>query len=274
MRCFIIQPFSSAYNRRYEDTYKPAIIAAGFEPYRVDHDPAVTIPINSIESEIQNSDICFADISEDNPNVWYELGYAYALKKEVVLICKSARVNYPFDIAHKLVIRYDIESVSDFNSLAKDLTTRLEARKSIIFASKRQLAISNPINHESPLEPYEISLLVTMFVAMDFINGHVSMGSLEHDYKQLGYEKSHYALAKHVLISGDYVTISNYTDSWRGEDYTGISFTEKGIHWININKDKVLLNHNIVAKLKVDRGMMIIFHFNMPPPAWRSFRLR
>lgn len=32
--CFVIQPFDSAkYDKRYDDIYRPAIEAAGFEPY-------------------------------------------------------------------------------------------------------------------------------------------------------------------------------------------------------------------------------------------------
>jgi hypothetical protein len=44
--CFVIQPFDRGkFDRRYKDTFKPAIEAAGFEPYRVDEDPSVSIPI-------------------------------------------------------------------------------------------------------------------------------------------------------------------------------------------------------------------------------------
>ena len=51
--CFVIQPFDSGpYDKRFEQTFKPAITAAGLEPYRVDQDPRVVVPIDSIESGI------------------------------------------------------------------------------------------------------------------------------------------------------------------------------------------------------------------------------
>jgi hypothetical protein len=83
--CFVIQPFDrDRFDGRYKDTFKPAIEAAGFEPYRVDEDPTVSIPIEHIEKGIREAAVCFAEISLDNPNVWFELGYAIALVKPLV----------------------------------------------------------------------------------------------------------------------------------------------------------------------------------------------
>lgn len=44
-RCFVIQPFDRGFSKRYDDVYEPAIRAAGLEPYRVDRDPSVVIPL-------------------------------------------------------------------------------------------------------------------------------------------------------------------------------------------------------------------------------------
>jgi hypothetical protein len=62
--------------------FKPAIEEAGLEPYRVDRDPSVSIPINDIEKGIRDAAVCFADITLDNPNVWFELGYALASERK------------------------------------------------------------------------------------------------------------------------------------------------------------------------------------------------
>ena len=65
--CFVIQPFDPEHNKRYEEVYKPALKQAGLEPYRVDQDPTVEVPIESIEKGIRDSAICLADITEDIP---------------------------------------------------------------------------------------------------------------------------------------------------------------------------------------------------------------
>jgi hypothetical protein len=81
--CFVIQPFDGGrFDKRFSDVFKPAIEEAGLEPYRVDRDPSVSIPINDIEKGIRDAAVCFADITLDNPNVWFELGYALASERK------------------------------------------------------------------------------------------------------------------------------------------------------------------------------------------------
>ena len=81
-RCFVMQPFDGGkFDKRFDDVLAPAITAADLEPYRVDRDPGVTIPIEDIQSGIESSRACLADITADNPNVWFELGYAIASRR-------------------------------------------------------------------------------------------------------------------------------------------------------------------------------------------------
>ena len=127
--CFVIQPFDNAtYDKRYKDVFEPAISAAGLEAYRVDRDPSVSIPIEDIESGIRRAAVCFAEISTDNPNVWFELGFAIASGKEVVMVCSEERAGkFPFDVQHRSVIKYGTESTSDFEDSAERLQSRLVA---------------------------------------------------------------------------------------------------------------------------------------------------
>ena len=89
--CFVIQPFSSKFDKRFRDVYKPALEKAGLDPYRVDQDPSTEGVMDSIEQEIRAATICLADITTDNPNVWYELGYAFAAGRSVVMVCSGER---------------------------------------------------------------------------------------------------------------------------------------------------------------------------------------
>ena len=129
-KCFVIQPFDDENDRRYDEVYKPALEAAGVEPYRVDRDPSVTVPIEAIEAQIRESDICLADITTDNPNVWYELGFAFAVGRPVVMTCEAeARVEkLPFDIQHRAVIKYSTASPSGFKQLHAEVVKRVAAR--------------------------------------------------------------------------------------------------------------------------------------------------
>jgi len=128
--CFVIQPFDRGkFDKRFFDIYKPAIEAAGLSAYRVDEDPAVSVPIESIEKGIRDAAICLADITTDNPNVWYELGYAFSAARPVVMVCSNERTTkYPFDIQHRSIIPYCPESSSDFDELRTRLTAVLNAQ--------------------------------------------------------------------------------------------------------------------------------------------------
>lgn len=62
-------------------------MAAGLDDYRVDTENLVQVPIDTIGEKIQEATVCVADITLNNPNVWYEVGYAYASNKTVILVC-------------------------------------------------------------------------------------------------------------------------------------------------------------------------------------------
>jgi nucleoside 2-deoxyribosyltransferase len=117
--CFVIQPFDSGkFDKRFKETFAPAIRAATFEPYKVDEDARVDVLITSIEEGIRSAAVCLADITTDNPNVWFELGFAFAANRPVVMVCSYERTGkYPFDIQHRAVIQYKTEAQSDFKIL-------------------------------------------------------------------------------------------------------------------------------------------------------------
>ena len=126
--CFMIQPFDGGkFDKRFDAVLKPAVVAAGLEPYRVDRDPGASIPIDQIEAGIRQAAVCVADITSDNPNVWFELGYAIAVGKDICLICHEDRTKYPFDVQHRNIIRYTAEAPQDFVALTEKITARLQA---------------------------------------------------------------------------------------------------------------------------------------------------
>ncbi|MCL4428066.1 MAG: hypothetical protein M1276_03625, partial [Deltaproteobacteria bacterium] len=126
--CFVIQPFDNggSFDKRFNETLKPAIVETGLKAYRVDEDPKVSIIIESIEENIDNSEVVLADISEDNPNVWFELGLAIKSKKDVILICSANRGDkFPVDVQHRKIIKYNTQSQSDFDKLKTEIKDRI-----------------------------------------------------------------------------------------------------------------------------------------------------
>ena len=55
---------------------------------------------------IASSSLVIADITDLNPNVMFEVGYAIGRGKQAVLICKDDVPQLPFDISHRRVFTY------------------------------------------------------------------------------------------------------------------------------------------------------------------------
>lgn len=127
---FVIQPFDNGgpYDKRYAEVICPALEELGLKPYRVDRDPSARVLIDTIKDGISQAKIVICEITEDNPNVWFELGFAIALEKECFMLCSSERSKLPFDVQHELVIYYKRDSPSDFKNIDGQLKERIMAR--------------------------------------------------------------------------------------------------------------------------------------------------
>ena len=63
--------------------------------------------LQDIIQDISNASIIIADVTMDNPNVFYELGFAHALKKPTILLADiEKREKLPFDISGYRTIFY------------------------------------------------------------------------------------------------------------------------------------------------------------------------
>jgi hypothetical protein len=92
----------------YEKVYKPAIEKAGLTPVRADTEIFGAGKImDQVWSGITAAKVLVAELTTRNPNVFYELGLAHALKKPVVLV-SSNEADVPFDLKHIRVIYYDM----------------------------------------------------------------------------------------------------------------------------------------------------------------------
>lgn len=106
--CFVMQPFAPPLGDYYDKVYKPAIEKAGLKPVRADTDIFGTGKImDQVWEGINSAKVLVAELTNRNPNVFYELGLAHALRKPVVLV-SSCEEDVPFDLQHIRVIYYDM----------------------------------------------------------------------------------------------------------------------------------------------------------------------
>lgn len=106
--CFVMQPFAAPLGEYYEKIYRPAIEKAGLVPIRADADIFATGKVmDQIWRGINAAKVLVAELTTKNPNVYYELGLAHAMRKPVVLV-SAKEEDVPFDLQHIRVIYYDM----------------------------------------------------------------------------------------------------------------------------------------------------------------------
>ena len=106
--CFVMMSFAAPLGNYYEKVYKPAIEKAGLKAIRADAEIFGAGKImDQVWSGINAAKVLVAELTTRNPNVFYELGLAHALKRPVVLV-SSNEGDVPFDLKHIRVIYYDV----------------------------------------------------------------------------------------------------------------------------------------------------------------------
>lgn len=160
--CFVAQPFDKdKFDDRYSEIIESVVSSCGLDCYRVDRDSSADIPVISMEERIANASIVIAEITEDNPNVWYELGFASALNKPIIMVCSDEREPpYPFDIQHKQILTYRTKSPKDYEQYKQNLRTAIRSR----YRSAEDTQVSNTLTDDE--------MLVLRFIARDQKNVH------------------------------------------------------------------------------------------------------
>lgn len=112
--CFVISPIGTEGTPTYEE-YKdlfdliivPALEVFDIQVSRGDHFINDEKIDDTVIKSIQNADICICDISESNPNVYYELGRRDETGKPILLLKKKGTPQSPVDIANRRFFEYE-----------------------------------------------------------------------------------------------------------------------------------------------------------------------
>lgn len=106
--CFIIMPFGSdELNDVYEYFMKPSLENnCKLRCQRGDDVFGSNVVMEDIRKSIERARIIIADLTGRNPNVFYEVGIAHTLNKDVLLLCQTMS-DVPFDLRHRRVLVYE-----------------------------------------------------------------------------------------------------------------------------------------------------------------------
>lgn len=141
---FLIQPFDKSAEGIY-DLIRAAATAANAAVARADSVVSAGSDIvSSIESAIQAASLLIADVTNANPNVMYEIGFARAQNKPLLLIASNSR-SVPFDLARVRVVIYDLANPNEFvERLSKSIIQALKTPSAFLFERAAAEREKNP----------------------------------------------------------------------------------------------------------------------------------
>lgn len=102
--CFVAMPFDKKYRDLY-DVLRGAIESCDYSCIRVDKQQFTSSIVDKIFDDIKNAKLIVFVADGQNPNVFYEGGYALAHKKEIITVTEAYE-DLPFDIRDRNTIAY------------------------------------------------------------------------------------------------------------------------------------------------------------------------
>lgn len=235
---FVIQTFDSGkFDKRYAETIRPGIVKGGAEAQRADEILGVEPIIQKIEDAIRNADICLAEVSQDNPNVWLELGYALALNKPTVILCdRGLRDRLPFDVQHRPVIFYSTESKSGYDELEAKVASEVRNLARLVDSEAAQAPMLQlQISDVGDLKGYEVAVLAGLLSGWSTSPSGLSKWELERKLERTAYSEAQVALGISRLVALGHVEQMMEEDR-DGDAFHTYRITPSGIRWLHSNE--------------------------------------
>jgi hypothetical protein len=126
----------------YEDLVKPAILEAGLEPLIEKEEKSFGSIHKTMYEKIILCEFCIADLTNFNPNAYYELGMRYAVKPFTTIpIIASSHFPLPFDIAPDRTFVYQVDDKFNLSDRKNDVSKLAEVLKH----AKRSRSVDSPL---------------------------------------------------------------------------------------------------------------------------------
>lgn len=131
--CFVIAPIGheGTETRRRSDqvfTYiiQPACLAAGYKAIRADQISEPGVINTQIIHQVVEAPLVIADLSERNPNVFYELAVRHSIRKPYVQIIQKGDP-LPFDVSGVRTITFDYKDLESANRAKETIQQYIRA---------------------------------------------------------------------------------------------------------------------------------------------------
>ena len=119
-RCFVLLPLRSPFLGYFDKIIKPAALEAGLTAVKADEIYGTRAVISDIWELIWTSRLAVAIVTDQNPNVNYELGICHTLGVPTILVTEKSE-DVPFDYRHRRYVRYTPREAGWEQKLFEDL---------------------------------------------------------------------------------------------------------------------------------------------------------
>jgi hypothetical protein len=115
IKAFTIMPFAPEFNPVYSAIERAAKDASTDDSHvvvkRLDEVSGAGRISDDLVAALKGAAFCIADLTGDNPNVMWEVGYAMGMGKAVITITQSIS-DLPFDLKDVRTIKYDVDDLN------------------------------------------------------------------------------------------------------------------------------------------------------------------
>lgn len=155
--CFVISPIGqegSETRKRADQVFKhiitPVCEKCGYKPVRVDKINDTDTINQTIIDHLRESELVIADLTEHNPNAFYETGYRSAIGKPIIQLMEHGYA-LPFDVAGIRTIFYKLTDPDKLEDAKEKL---IETIKTVVI-DKEPMPDESPAVHNS--QPNQIN---------------------------------------------------------------------------------------------------------------------
>ena len=131
--CFVISPIGDQdsetrkrSNQVLRHVVRPAADTCGYKAVRADEIDKPGIITSQVIQHVVNDALVVADLTERNPNVFYELAIRHALRKPLVQIIRKGEA-IPFDVAGTRTIHVDHKDLDDVETAKGEIVKQIKA---------------------------------------------------------------------------------------------------------------------------------------------------
>jgi hypothetical protein len=130
--CFVIMPIGdeSSETRRRSDQVlkhiiKPAAELCGYAAIRADEIDKPGLITSQVIQRVIDDPLVIADLTETNPNVFYELAIRHAIRKPLVQIIEKGQ-RIPFDVAGTRTVHVDHKDLDSVSSAKEEIVRQIK----------------------------------------------------------------------------------------------------------------------------------------------------